>query len=61
LSESEESAFKATLKDMVVDVQVQSPQKKIFKDWSQVIFKLLMHRSFEGSALKRRYCHILEI
>jgi len=49
------------LKDMVVKFQVKSLQKRIFKDWSQVIFKLLMHGSFEGSALKEGYYHILEI
>jgi len=49
------------LKDIVVEFQVKSLQKRIFKDWSQVIFKLLMHRSFEGLALKRGYCHILKI
>ena len=49
------------LKDIVVEFQVKSLQKRIFKDWSQVIFKLFIHRSFEGSALKGGYCYILKI
>jgi len=46
---------------MVVEFQVESLQRRIFKNWSQVIFKLLMYRSFEGSALKGGYCYIPEI
>jgi len=53
--------FEDRLRDMVVKFQVKSPQKRIFKKANQVIFKLLMHSSFEGSVLKERYCHILEI
>jgi len=46
---------------MMVKFQVKSLQKRIFKDQSQVIFKLLIHSSFEGLALKGEYYHIPEI
>jgi len=46
---------------MVVKLQVKSLQKRIFKDWNQMIFKLLMLGSFKGSALKGGYYYILEI
>jgi len=45
---------------MVVEFQVKSLQKRILK-LEQMIFKLLMHESFKGSALKGEYYHIPEI
>ena len=36
----------------MVEFQVESPQRKIFKNQSQVVFKLLMYKSFESLALR---------
>jgi len=46
-------------KDMMVEFQIKVSKNEVFRN--QVIFELLMHGSFEGSTLKREYCHIPEI
>ena len=44
-------AIEVVLKDMVVEFRLKVCRER-FLNQSQVTFKLLMHRSFEGSALK---------